>query len=65
MLAFVLEGLDDEEWARRCIYGYPTPAERTLSWVAQQTIHEADHHLRDLEASLSASGPSRADGSYP
>ena len=59
MLAFVLEGLDDEQWARRCIYNYPTPAERTLSWVAQHTIHEADHHLRDLEASLSAGGPSR------
>jgi hypothetical protein len=55
MLAFVFEGLDDEQWARRCIYGYPAPAERTLSWVAQHTIHEADHHLGDLEASLRAS----------
>lgn len=54
MLAFVFESLDDEQWARRCIYGYPTPAERTLSWVAQHTIHEADHHLLDLEASLRA-----------
>lgn len=54
MLAFVFDGLDDAQWARKCIYGYPAPAERTLSWVAQQTIHEADHHLLDLEASLRA-----------
>ena len=25
---------------------------RTLAWVAQQTVHEAEHHLLDLEASL-------------
>jgi hypothetical protein len=54
MLAFVFAGLGDEQWARRCIYGYPTPAERPLSWVAQHTIHETDHHLRDVEASLRA-----------
>lgn len=52
MLTFLWEGLDDEQWARTCVYNYPAPAERTLSWVAQQTIHEADHHLRDIEASL-------------
>jgi hypothetical protein len=54
MLTFVFEGMDDQQWARACIYGYPEPAERTLAWVAQQTVHEADHHLADLVASLHA-----------
>jgi hypothetical protein len=54
MLTFVFEGLDDNQWARTCIYGYPAPAERTLAWVAQQTVHETDHHLADLVASLHA-----------
>jgi DinB superfamily len=52
MLAFVFEGLDEAQWAKRCVYGYPAPAERTLSWVAQQTLHELDHHLGDLRNSL-------------
>jgi hypothetical protein len=56
MLAFVFEGLDEAQWAKRCVYGYPAPAERTLSWVAQQTVHELDHHLGDLRNSL-ASAP--------
>ena len=54
MLAFVFEGLDEHQWARTCIYGYPAPAERTLAWVAQQTVHEAGHHLADVVASLQA-----------
>jgi DinB superfamily len=52
MLAFVFEGLDEAQWAKPCVYGYPTPAERTLSWVAQQTLHELDQHLWDLRNSL-------------
>jgi hypothetical protein len=54
MLTFVFEGMDDDQWERTCIYGYPAPAERTLAWVAQQTVHEAEHHLGDLVASLPA-----------
>ena len=54
MLAFVLEALDEQQWVRACIYGYAAPAERTLAWVAQHTVHEADHHLADLIASLQA-----------
>jgi hypothetical protein len=54
MLSFLFEGIDDEQWRRTCIYGYPAPAERTLAWVAQQTVHEAEHHLADLVASLPA-----------
>ena len=54
MLTFVFEGLDDEQWALTCIYNYPAPADRTLAWVAQHTVHEAEHHLADLVGSLPA-----------
>lgn len=54
MLAFVFDGLDEARWAKRCVYGYPAPAERTSSWVAQQSLHELRHHLGDLKASLAA-----------
>ena len=54
MLTFVFEGMDDDSWTLTCIYGYPAPAERPLAWVAQHTVHEAQHHLADLVASLPA-----------
>jgi hypothetical protein len=63
MLAFVFEGLDEAQWAKRRIYGYPTPAERTLSWVAQQTLHELDHHLGDLQG-VARRGLTRSDDGW-
>jgi hypothetical protein len=52
MLVFLFDGIDDELWGLTCIYGYPEPAERTLAWVAQHVVHEAEHHLADLVESL-------------
>jgi hypothetical protein len=54
MLTFVFDGMNAEQWDLSCIYGYPEPAERSLAWVAQQVVHEAEHHLTDLVASLPA-----------
>lgn len=54
MLTFVLDGVVDEQWDLTCVYGYPEPAERSLAWVAQQVVHEAEHHMTDLLASLRA-----------
>ena len=54
MLAFVFEGLDEAQWAKHCIYGYSERAERTLSWVAQHTLHELGHHLGDMRCEFSA-----------
>jgi hypothetical protein len=47
MLVFVLDGLDDEQWARTCVYAYPEPATRTVEWVAVHAVHEGEHHLAD------------------
>lgn len=34
---------------RPIFYPWPTPATRTLRWVAAQAVHEAEHHLGDIE----------------
>ena len=54
LVAWVLVGLDDEAWARTCLYSYPNLAERTLLWLAQHTLHEGEHHLLDIERVIGA-----------
>jgi hypothetical protein len=29
--------------------GYPTPRQRSLEWVGRHTLHEAVHHLMDID----------------
>jgi len=53
-LADRFEGLDAAGWARRGMYGYPGPQERTMLWVGQHTIHEASHHLLDVGRTMRA-----------
>jgi hypothetical protein len=44
-----LDRLDDEEWQRGIVYGYPPPPRRrSLAWLAVHTLHELQHHLRDV-----------------
>lgn len=52
MLAFVLEGLREEQWARTCTYNYPSPKRRSVAWLARHSQHEVEHHLADLDACL-------------
>ena len=37
---------------RPIFYPWPRPATRTLRWVAAQALHEAEHHLVDIERQL-------------
>lgn len=55
-LAAAFEDLDTAQWARTAIYTYPEPTERSMGWLAQHTVHECRHHLRDVERALAASG---------
>jgi 8-oxo-dGTP pyrophosphatase MutT (NUDIX family) len=48
LFANVLDRLDDEAWSRTLIYRFPVVWERTLRWVAVQTVHEVRHHLHDV-----------------
>jgi hypothetical protein len=46
--------LRNDQWERTCSYNYPVVAQRSLLWVAQHTIHEGEHHLRDAQRVLAA-----------
>jgi hypothetical protein len=54
MAAWAFDGLDPSAWDRTCIYNFPEPSERSLLWLAQHTLHEGRHHLRDIERILDA-----------
>src|SRR5262245_61431755 len=48
LLAQAFEALDSAQLQRRCIYNFPTPTQRSLLWVGQNTVHEGEHHLCDI-----------------
>ena len=56
MFARLFEAVDPDQLARTVQFGYPTTASRSLLWVAQQAVHEAEHHLADVEENLSPTG---------
>lgn len=56
MFARLFEAVEPEQLARTVQFGYPTTASRSLLWVAQQAVHEAEHHLADVDENLSSSG---------
>lgn len=43
-----LNALSREQMGRPIFYAWPTPATRTLDWVAAQVLHEVEHHLDDV-----------------
>jgi S-DNA-T family DNA segregation ATPase FtsK/SpoIIIE len=53
-LARDLDALDEDGWARTGIYNWPTKQERTLAWLGRHTVHELEHHLRDIDDVLAA-----------
>lgn len=55
LLARVVDRLGPADLARRCVYSFPGPAERTLLWVGRHTVHEAHHHLADVDRVLACS----------
>lgn len=50
LLAKTVAALDDARLARTLVYGWPRVADRSLAWVAAQALHEAEHHLADVQA---------------
>ena len=53
-LASAVEALTPSQWERTGIHHWPTTTERTIAWLARHTVHECQHHLRDIEAVLEA-----------
>jgi len=52
LLARLFDGLPAEQLARRCVYGYPDKTEVDVAWVGRHTVHEAEHHLFDVQRIL-------------
>jgi hypothetical protein len=52
LLANVLHRLDTPDWELRLIYNWPQRSERTLRWVAANTLHDVTHHLMDVRRQL-------------
>ena len=52
LLANVLRRLDTPDWELRLIYNWPQRTERTLRWVAANTLHDVRHHLLDIPRQL-------------
>lgn len=52
LIAQAFGALDSAQLQRRCIYNFPAPTERPLLWVGQHTVHEGEHHLRDIDRVL-------------
>jgi S-DNA-T family DNA segregation ATPase FtsK/SpoIIIE len=52
LIAQAFDALAPAQLQRRCRYPFPAPAERPLLWVGQHTVHEGEHHLRDIEEVL-------------
>ncbi len=50
LISRAFAGLDAASWQRRCMYNYPAPNERTVLWLAQNTLHEGEHHLLDMDS---------------
>jgi hypothetical protein len=48
LLANTLSRLDIPDWELRIVYNWPQRCERTLRWVAVNTLHEVRHHLLDI-----------------
>ena len=48
-LAATLDALDDGGWERTGIYNWPTTRVRTVEWIGRHTLHEGEHHLRDID----------------
>lgn len=52
MFIRLFDAIDPELLSRTVQYGYPAPAQRSLLWMGQQAVHEAEHHRTDIVENL-------------
>jgi len=55
LFARTWERIPEDLRSRTMVYGYPRLADRSLTWVAAQALHEVEHHLEDVKTGLGAS----------
>lgn len=56
LLLRFLAPITPEQLARPCQYAWPEPATRSIRWMAQQAVHEVEHHLDDAVRGLALAG---------
>ncbi|WP_085096331.1 DinB family protein [Mycobacterium paraense] len=54
LLANTLSRLGTRDWELRIVYNWPHRTERTLRWVAANTVHDVRHHLLDIKRQVLA-----------
>jgi len=52
MFIRLFAAIPGDQLDRAVQYGTPTPTRRTLRWMAQQAVHEVEHHGADIAANL-------------
>jgi hypothetical protein len=52
LFARTFNRIDAVQLQRLCQYAYPTVQSRSLLWMGQQVVHEAEHHLGDIEVNV-------------
>ena len=52
LVADAFSHVDRTGWHRECIYNFPAPATRSVSWLGAHTLHEGEHHLADVDRIL-------------
>jgi hypothetical protein len=54
LLGRAFDWLSDEQWQRTMVYAFVDPVQVDAAWLARHTLHEARHHLIDIDADLAA-----------
>ena len=52
MFVRLFEAIDPRQLDRPVEYGWPRPARRSQLWMAQQAVHEVEHHRSDIAENL-------------
>jgi hypothetical protein len=52
LCSLAFQRIEGPTWGRRFVYNWPAAAENDLVWLGRHTVHEGEHHLRDVRRVL-------------
>lgn len=55
-LATAFAALRPDQWSRTGVYNWPTVEARTVLWLGRHTVHEVEHHLKDVMPGPASTG---------
>jgi hypothetical protein len=59
MFTRLFGAIDPDQLNRDVLYGWPEPTRRSILWMAQQAVHEIEHHRLDIVEDLELVAPGR------